>query len=382
MGRITCCGIASLVVCAVACSSASSDVKADGGPGGAWAKSTPGDAGGHDGAAIVSSGGGARAASGGAPSHAVDASSGGAPSHAVDASSGGGEHDASSDAPVEAGSRSDASIIEPRRGLFVTGVNFSCGIDEQHHAVCFGSKNLSLAPPAGSFSLLSAGGEGVCGVDEQGGVKCWGPGPNVEDIANAVPPGPFVAVAAYSLSYGHACGIRPNGELVCWGSSNEPLAKAPVTSGFSRIATSNSLTCGLRNGGSLLCWGTGTPPDSLTGPFVDVAVSDAQGCVLSAAGRVSCWGPTHLPDWLPTRVRAVQLAAAPYHSELCALLEDGSWACDSLGSRTYTYDDARYTEITVDGTGFICGVREDRSVGCWDGISENYPPADFRVAAP
>ena len=54
----------------------------------------------------------------------------------------------------------------------------------------------------------------------------------------------------------HACGLRANGSIACWGSNVFGQATPPTTSVFTSISSGDAHTCALRNDGAVVCWGS------------------------------------------------------------------------------------------------------------------------------
>ena len=64
-------------------------------------------------------------------------------------------------------------------------------------------------PPVGTFSQVGVGGDHACGVRTDGTVVCWGALYN-----EAMPAGTFSQISA---SWSYSCGVRTDGTLACWG---------------------------------------------------------------------------------------------------------------------------------------------------------------------
>ena len=54
----------------------------------------------------------------------------------------------------------------------------------------------------------------------------------------------------------HACGLRANGSIACWGSNVFGQATPPTTGVFTSISSGDAHTCALRNDGAVVCWGS------------------------------------------------------------------------------------------------------------------------------
>ena len=150
----------------------------------------------------------------------------------------------------------------------------------------------SVQTPKGGFAAVDAGREAACGIRPDGELECWGASP----LASVPPPGgEFVSV---SVGIEHACALRPGGQAECWGTSSRWAgAVFPPGGEFTSISAGDDFVCGLRPLGGVECWGNGfkrfgkgeqLPP---LGAFK--AVSAGGGghvCGLRLDNSVECWG--------------------------------------------------------------------------------------------
>lgn len=108
-----------------------------------------------------------------------------------------------------------------------------------------------------------------------------------------------------SAGEGHACGLRDDGSVGCWGSRCEEHGNCdPPDTSLVQISAGDFHTCGLTDDGEVLCWGCeGTSGlglfsydvdfgqcDPPAGTFVEVSVGSTYTCALRDDGRVLCWG--------------------------------------------------------------------------------------------
>jgi len=144
-------------------------------------------------------------------------------------------------------------------------------------------------PPDGAFVAIAAGQYGgLCAVRQSGVPVCWG---TVAELTAAAPPsGVFVAV---SVGGYHACGLRDDGSVACWGKNEEGQATAPQGR-FTAVTAGEEHSCALRDDGTVACWGRDkggqtTPP---SGAFAVLGVSGGgeYTCATRPTGRVECWG--------------------------------------------------------------------------------------------
>jgi hypothetical protein len=88
---------------------------------------------------------------------------------------------------------------------------------------CWGDNEDGQAtPPAGTFTVVSAGAFHTCGLKTDGTLACWGD----NEHGQATPPaGTFTVVSAGAY---HTCGVKTDGTLLCWGENY--YGQAPVVS--------------------------------------------------------------------------------------------------------------------------------------------------------
>jgi hypothetical protein len=129
---------------------------------------------------------------------------------------------------------------------------------------CWGSNSDGQAsPPAGTYTVVSAGGLHSCGVRTDGTLSCWGS--NSFGQASA-PGGTFVSVGTGGT---HSCGLRADGTVACWGNSADGRTSAP-TGTFTALSVGPFHSCAVRTDQTVACWGLdqgrlGTSP-AMPGP--------------------------------------------------------------------------------------------------------------------
>jgi alpha-tubulin suppressor-like RCC1 family protein len=173
---------------------------------------------------------------------------------------------------------------------------------------------------------LTAGGEHVCVLSPDGGVRCWGSnssgqlgtGNSTDALSPVRVQGLTQPIAAITAGRAHTCALTTTGTVSCWGgngsgqlgdgttqSRNLPTP-IPGLSGVTQIAAGFDHTCARQSNGALRCWGgnffgqlgdgSTTPRPSPTavatlGSGV-VAIDTGYGhtCALTDAATVRCWG--------------------------------------------------------------------------------------------
>ena len=185
-----------------------------------------------------------------------------------------------------------------------------CGLLISGEIRCWGQVEGSPPPPEGQFKALSEFDSFFCGVRvEDGTLECW------PDVTGRTPP-PEGEFADVSIARYHACGLRPSGEIECWGGWDRRPKMLPPDVGFASINAGWGgykrgagvtpyvdwgYSCGVRLDASLECWGDDRtiwpaehPPEAgkrspllspPVGEYEQVGVGEYFACALRVGGR-------------------------------------------------------------------------------------------------
>lgn len=233
-----------------------------------------------------------------------------------------------------------------------------CGIrKEDERAFCVGMGPLvEVTPPPDRLRALAIGDSGyACGLRaEDDHPVCWGDG--------ATPPDE--PLASIYVTDRAGCGLRADGEAVCWGMD------APDGRFQSLSMGGDNHHCGIREDGSISCWGSALePPEPPEGVFLDVTVGKYQYCAVRADHAIVCWTKrdTRLPEVMGEPVRVM-----PIENGGCYLRTDGRVSCwgQRLEHLPIPTDGMKAIAGSVQGgeheNTWFCGIREaDDAVICW-----------------
>jgi len=175
--------------------------------------------------------------------------------------------------------------------------------------LCWGHRDECAEDPkcdtAGSFVEISTANYHGCGIRPNGTVSCWGFGATSSSCSKhpyhcgqANPPsGTFIDVSAGD--YFFSCGVRSNKALTCWGAGGPNSSgfphygqSTPPSGTFTAVAAGESHACAIRTDGTIACWGsnhwgeTSPPP----GVFTQITAADDRNCGLRSDNVVICWG--------------------------------------------------------------------------------------------
>lgn len=204
--------------------------------------------------------------------------------------------------------------------------------------------------------MLDAGEHHACAIREDGSLGCWGV---VNDHSIEPPAGTFAAV---SVGAHMACGLRADGELACWG---DPAPASPPSGPFLAVSAGRGEACALRPDGMLACWGGAMAAAAPGGNgHVDVGVADGRGCAIRADGSLECWQAAGVSGYGPAptgRFLAVDLG----DTHACALRSNGQiacWGANQLGQ--INAPAGAFLAVTVGGD-HSCAIRIDGALACW-----------------
>lgn len=192
----------------------------------------------------------------------------------------------------------------------------------------------------------------------------------LQSAGAAVPLETTPVPSSVTAGYAHACEIKSNGSIACWGSATEGNA-SPLAGTFTRLSSGWTHNCGIKTDGTLACWGfdllgQATPPH---GKFSEIAVGALHSCGIKTDGTLACWGDNFVGQASPPTGTFMQVTAGSLHS--CALRVNGTVACwgENLEGRTDP-PNGTFTQIST-GNHHTCGVRSNGTVACWGSNDDN-----------
>ena len=288
--------------------------------------------------------------------------------------------------------------------LIAAGYNHTCAIKSDDSMWCWGNdyygsvgtgggdadpnqQNPVTVSGGGTWKSVSGGWYSSCGVKTDGSLLCWGGDIWYGLQANGSGGNQYVPTAisgggtwtSVSMKNYHACAVRTNGSLSCWGTDEynqlgngdqndlyktSPTAstsastwKALSSGGSDQFATQSGQACAIRSDDTIWCWGSndqGQLGIGTTGGFRATPTS------LSGGGT---WKQVSTSNSIHT----------------CAIKSDDTawcWGNDSsgqLGNGATTGTQSAPSAVSGGGTwkkitaGYImsCGIKSDDTLWCW-----------------
>ena len=257
----------------------------------------------------------------------------------------------------------------------------------------------SGAAPGSGFTAVSAGNKHACAVRADKSLECWGD--NLERQLNA-PAGEFLAVSAGGF---HTCALRVDNTLSCWGDRSDGQTRRPraeflsVSSGFRHTC---AVSASEDSEGNVQCWGLDSNGQATptAGSYRKVSAGDEHSCGLRTDGAVQCWGgnghgqagvvdPTapmtcNVSGCRPGYARRwgpfIDVSAGTTHT--CAVRAGGSLECWGETDDGQAFPpDGEFVAVSA-GFRHSCALAVDGTVSCWgrDVFGETQAPAGEFVA--
>ena len=271
--------------------------------------------------------------------------------------------------------------------LFLTALLVACDQRQPTAAPTAPSTKPSfvyLAP--GSIAQISTGRHHACAVRTDGGLVCWGSNTYLDQpYGQATPPQELGPVFQVSAGGAHTCVIKVDRSVACWGNNGSGQASPPGDLGsVTQVVTGDSHSCAIKTSGALACWGNSfygqsAPPSDL-GSVTQVSTSYLHTCALRLDRTVACWGNNSAGQASPPvdLGTLIQVSAGAEHS--CALKSDGTVACwgrIAFGDLNPPSGLSNVTQISA-GADYTCAV-SNGTLRCWGGnfFGEATPPGDL-----
>ena len=214
------------------------------------------------------------------------------------------------------------------------------------------------------YTAVTAGPYHACGLRTEGTITCWGD----NHSGQAEPPdGTFSAVSA---GWAHTCGLRTDSTIACWGWNSRAQTNAPDGT-FSAVSAGWAHTCGLRTDGTIACWGSdhngqATGPD---GKFAFVAAGGQHSCGLRPDGTAVCWGLDYNGQATPPEGRLEAITAGGDHT--CGLRAGGTVECWGFNYDERAEPPEGSFSAVAAGVAHTCGLRADGAVECWGTVRDD-----------
>ena len=176
------------------------------------------------------------------------------------------------------------------------------------------------APPSVTYTEVDVSSNHACALRADTAIACWGFNSHGRTDA---PEGGFRGVA---IGDEHSCGLRDDAVIVCWGNNNHGQVDVPQGQ-FRAVSAGGSHTCGLRDDAVIVCWGNNNhgQVDVPQGQFRAVSAGGSHSCGLRDDAVIVCWGESAAREVVPSEGQFRAVSAGGSHT--CGLRTNGSVTC-------------------------------------------------------
>jgi hypothetical protein len=189
------------------------------------------------------------------------------------------------------------------------GYGIACAFAAAGTLTCWGAPTPSgsIAAPAGTFTWFGVGRDHACALSTAGAMLCWG-NEDATGRVSSTPTGTFL-LADVSDGARRAC---------CWAA--RWLARARARARFcgavedANVGRRAGHACAIRSDNVIICWGLNVNgqsvvPSGYSGAnVIGFGLGDAFSCILVIDGSVLCWGDnSYAEQTYPVGVKFVQI---------------------------------------------------------------------------
>lgn len=261
-------------------------------------------------------------------------------------------------------------------GVLASDATVSCWPQYTGGGPFLKAERLKDEPKGGDYVDVDAGRDFACALRADGQAVCWGYRDDLWEVFAFASEQRYGAIA---VGYDAACGLRTDGIGHCWIPNWHP----PGPGGqFAHIAAG---PCGIRPTGDIECWGftkhRGEPPDSI-GPLTDAATGWRISCGIQATNSdIACWDPETNHQRFTIEGSYSQVSTAG--SRICALTTNRALRCwrfrpggpalhscqpgdcwNRQGEQSFDMPEGTFTKIAIGGE-HACAIRTDGTIACW-----------------
>jgi alpha-tubulin suppressor-like RCC1 family protein len=283
--------------------------------------------------------------------------------------------------PAQAGNGTDWVEI-------VAGGSFTCAREGSGQISCWGAgaggrlgdgtttNKSSPTPIAGGFmdwTQLAAGANHACAVRQDGSLYCWGTNlrGQIGDGTNTDATSPTLVSAGpwHSVSTGSefTCAVKGDHTLWCWGldtsrqlgdgkttNSNVPVQEKSLATDWASVSAGNAYACGVKQDGTRWCWGTNSLGQGADGTQTSITEP-------KAVDADTDWGVLSAGDFAGCALKSDQTLWCWGDGSVG---QTGQPGAESLALVPVKVGTEAYTKISS-GQRFACGLRADGIVRCW-----------------
>jgi alpha-tubulin suppressor-like RCC1 family protein len=253
----------------------------------------------------------------------------------------------------------------------VAGYESSCFI-KGDQLKCSGAVTHNDSLTFSGLKKVAVGRDFICAQDKKG-ITCWG---KMGSPLGQLTPPKDLARGGIGLTAGmyHACGIKLNGHVKCWGSNSDGQLEVPNDLGpVKSISAGGSHTCAINQNNNVRCWGAVDSSDQISAglsleAYVKTISSGAiHTCSITKNDEVECWGMGYYGNMTYKKIIGKVKNITVGWFTACAITADAKVKCwDDPTDLVSDITEKVGQLVTISaGSKHFCGKTKSNEVKCW-----------------
>lgn len=183
----------------------------------------------------------------------------------------------------------------------------------------------------------------------------------------------------------HACAVRSDGMVQCWGRNTSDQTAVPAELKATQVTVGGETSCALSQEDEIVCWGNNDFGllDSPDGLFKDLDITGWCGFAVSKAGEVDTWGDEQCPPTQLSGMERVEAGMGAYSSYACGIHSNKTVRCWGEAEHGENVaPEGTFKDIDCRGDWYSLGVSAiDGELVCWAVVCPDLPSGEHTMVS-